>query len=244
MSIPSDVVFSRRTLGVIAGVLFLAAIRTQAVILFATDDPTANTTAPMGALANSGWRSEGIFGAFLGTPIAAHYFITAQHIGVQSNVFTYQGAQYDIRQQFDDPASDLRIYRVLQIFPSVAPLYNGTDEIGKHLLVIGRVRGAVPEFFSTELCRAGVGGPAMESRAGVKTTSAPSSRSRVWATCFCLVRSKRPPERSASFLRRFRGSFVHRRCRRLETRRDQLRRGRSVLHGCGGRRRFSRRAFR
>jgi hypothetical protein len=119
----------------IAGVLFFAAIRTQAVILFATDDPTANTTAPMGALANSGWQYEGIFGGFLGTPIAAHYFIMAQHIGVQSNVFTYQGSQYDIRQQFDDPASDLRIYRVLQIFPSVAPLYNGIDEIGKHLLV-------------------------------------------------------------------------------------------------------------
>jgi hypothetical protein len=118
--------------------LFLAAVRTQAVILFATDDPATNTTAPTGALANSGWQYEGIFGGFLGTPIASHYFITAQHIGVQSNVFIYQGAQYDIRQQFDDPASDLRIYRVSQIFPNFAPLYDGADEIGKHLTVIGR----------------------------------------------------------------------------------------------------------
>ncbi|MEY2496277.1 MAG: hypothetical protein QOJ45_2769 [Verrucomicrobiota bacterium] len=131
----------------IAGVLFFAAIRTRAVILFATDDPTANTTAPIGALANSGWQYEGIFGAFLGTPIAAHYFITAQHIGVQSSVFTYQGAQYDIRQQFDDPASDLRIYRVLQVFPSFAPLYGGNAEIGKHLVVIGRGTRRGPGIF-------------------------------------------------------------------------------------------------
>jgi hypothetical protein len=147
MSIPSDVIFWRRSLALIAGFLFFAAVRTQAVILFATDDPAANTTAPIGALANSGWQYEGIFGGFLGTPIAAHYFITAQHIGVQSNVFTYQGAQYDIRQQFDDPASDLRIYRVLQIFPSFAPLYGGNAEIGKHLVVIGRGTRRGPGIF-------------------------------------------------------------------------------------------------
>ena len=138
MSILSDTIFWRGSLRMMAGALFFAVVRTQAVILFATDDPAANTTAPTGALANSGWQYEGLFGEFLGTPIAAHYFITAQHIGVQSNVFIYQGAQYDIRQQFDDPDSDLRIYRVLQIFPNFAPLYDGADEIGKHLTVIGR----------------------------------------------------------------------------------------------------------
>ena len=93
----------------IASVLLFCVVTTQAVILFSTDDLAANTTAPTGLLANSGWQYEGMFGGFLGTPIAAHYFITAQHIGVQSNIFIYHGTQYDIRQQFDDPASDLRI---------------------------------------------------------------------------------------------------------------------------------------
>ncbi len=118
--------------------VFSALVQAQAIILFATADPAANTTAPTGPLANSGWQYEGTFGSFLGTPIGPHYFITAQHLGTQSSVFTFQGLQYDILQQFSGPGSDLRIYRVSQIFPAFAPLYLGNDEVGKHLTVIGR----------------------------------------------------------------------------------------------------------
>ena len=58
----------------------------DAVILYETGptgsyDPTADTTAPTGALAGSGWQDEGNFGGELGTAIAPNYFITAAHIG-------------------------------------------------------------------------------------------------------------------------------------------------------------------
>jgi len=49
-----------------------APLVSRAVILYRTADPAANTTAPAGDLAGSGWQFEGIFGGFLGTPIAPH----------------------------------------------------------------------------------------------------------------------------------------------------------------------------
>ena len=110
----------------------------EAIILLRTADPTANTTQPTGNLSGSGWDYEGIFGAFVGTAIAPHFFITAQHIGVQSDTFVYRGLNYTIAGWFDDPNSDLRIFRVSETFPAYAPLYTRGDEIGHHLVVFGR----------------------------------------------------------------------------------------------------------
>jgi hypothetical protein len=110
----------------------------SAVILFRTADPTANTTAPTGQLAGSGWQYQGTFGAFLGTAIAPHYFVTAKHIGAVSDKFIYHGANYTIVRSFDDPSNDLRIFQVAETFPSYAPLYTKSDEVGQHLVVIGR----------------------------------------------------------------------------------------------------------
>src|SRR4029077_8690414 len=59
----------------------LAVTPSRAVILYGTDDPGENTTAPGGALADSGWQYEGQFIGFLGTVIASNYFVTANHIG-------------------------------------------------------------------------------------------------------------------------------------------------------------------
>lgn len=108
-----------------------------AVILYRTADPSANTTFPGGELANSGWQFEGTFGDFLGTPIAPHYFITAQHIGGAPN-FVFRGSSYTPVRSYDDPASDLRIWEVAETFPAFAPLYTGRDEIGHSLVVMGR----------------------------------------------------------------------------------------------------------
>ncbi len=119
-----------------AVLLQIAAAR--AVILFNTSDPTANTSAPSGSLAGSGWQYEGIFGAFLGTPIAPQFFLTAKHIGGASSVFTFQGTTYTIVNYFFDPASDLAIWQVAGPFPYFAPLYTKSDEIGQHLVAIGR----------------------------------------------------------------------------------------------------------
>ena len=117
--------------------LLLLIDRAEGIILYRTGDPAANTTAPTGSLANSGWQYEGIFGEYLGTPIAPHFFITAHHLPVVDKL-VFRGADYTIVNSFADPQTDLHIYQVSQTFPAFAPLYTGSDEVGKHLVVIGR----------------------------------------------------------------------------------------------------------
>jgi hypothetical protein len=122
---------------VVIAMLILAAAA-DAVILFRTDDPTANTTEPTGKLAGSGWQFEGNFGDFLGTAIAPHHFVTAKHLGAGPTEFIYRGVNYPIVHRFADSGSDLQIFEVTGTLPSYAPLYNRSDEIGKRLVVIGR----------------------------------------------------------------------------------------------------------
>ena len=68
-------------LGLVLSAGMILAVPSKAVILYGTDDPSANTTAPTGELAGSGWQYEGLFSGFLGTVIASNYFVTANHIG-------------------------------------------------------------------------------------------------------------------------------------------------------------------
>jgi MYXO-CTERM domain-containing protein len=104
-------------------------------------------------LLNSGWQYQGMFNGFLGTPIAENYFITAKHIGGEtnpSNSFSYRGVNYPITtngaggaQYFDSPVSDLRLWKINGSFPadSWAPLYKAAidgSELGKSLVVFGR----------------------------------------------------------------------------------------------------------
>ena len=117
----------------------LATQTLRAVILYGTGDPTCNTTAPAGALQGSGWQYEGQWGCFLGTPIAPQYFMAAQHIGGSvGQTFTFNGANYTTTAYWDDPSSDLRIWKVNGAFPNYTPLYSTSDEAGKPLVVIGR----------------------------------------------------------------------------------------------------------
>jgi hypothetical protein len=114
---------------------------TLGVILYGTSDPTANTTAPTGALAGSGWQYEGQFGAFLGTVIASNYFVTAKHIGGSvGQTFTFDGVTYTTTAVFPDPSSDLQIWQVSGMFPSHAPIYSGaaSSETNRSLVVFGR----------------------------------------------------------------------------------------------------------
>jgi hypothetical protein len=122
----------------IATALLSVATASDAVILFRTGDPGANTTEPTGSLAGSGWQYEGTFGGFLGTAIAPHYFLTAKHLGVVSDKFVYHSASYTIMGRFEDPVSDLQIFEVTETLPTYAPLYPRGDEVGQHLVVIGR----------------------------------------------------------------------------------------------------------
>jgi hypothetical protein len=126
------------TVSLIALAMLMFAAAASGVILFRTGDPTANTTEPTGALAGSGWQYEGNFGAFLGTAIAPHYFVTAKHLGEGPTEFFYHGVNYTIARSFADPGSDLRIFEVTETLPLYAPLYSRSDEVGQHLVVIGR----------------------------------------------------------------------------------------------------------
>src|SRR5438105_4099368 len=128
-----------RTAAIIS-VIWLAT-STPAVILYGTGDATANTTAPTGALTNSGWQYEGEFGDFLGTAIAANYFITAKHIGGSvGQSFVLNNVVYTTTAVFPDPSSDLQVWKVSGTFPAYASLYSGTpgSEVNLNLVVFGR----------------------------------------------------------------------------------------------------------
>ena len=133
-----QIAITRNKAILLAAAILLPIAMAQAVILFNTSDPTANTSAPTGSLAGSGWQYEGIFGAFLGTPIAPQFFLTAKHIGGASSVFTFQGTTYAVVNSFFDPASDFAIWQITGTFPYFAPLYTKSDEVGQHLVAIGR----------------------------------------------------------------------------------------------------------
>ena len=114
-----------------------------AVILYSTSDPTANTTAPTGGLAGSGWELQGTWGNFLGTPISPHHFITASHVnpspdGAVGGTFTIGSVNYTTTGYYTSPSSDLRIWEVSGTFNAWADLYLGSDEVDRNLVVFGR----------------------------------------------------------------------------------------------------------
>jgi hypothetical protein len=133
---------------VLSGLLALLLPRSAPAIIFnSTSDPTYNTTAPTGALSNSGWQYEFQWGSFLGTPIDAHHFLLAAHIG-QVNPgtnFSFNGTTYTTVTFSDGSAykdfGDLRLVQVDQPFYSYAPLYDATtdgSEVGRNVVTIGR----------------------------------------------------------------------------------------------------------
>ena len=109
------------------------------VILLETGDPTRNTSTPGD---NSGWQYEGVWGGFLGTPIAPLYFLSADHIGnAGSGVFVFHGETYQVvADAGKDPGSDLHLWQVDHAFRDYAPMFTAAngDETGQTLRVIGR----------------------------------------------------------------------------------------------------------
>lgn len=118
-------------------VLLLATPSAQAVILY--NSQWRNKSAPTGTYANSGWQWQGKWNGFLGTPIAPNYFITAGHVGgAVGGTFTLNGVNYTTTEFKDDPNSDLRIWKISGTFKTYAPLYKGTSETGKTVVIFGR----------------------------------------------------------------------------------------------------------
>jgi len=117
---------------------FAMPIPSRAVIFYSTGDINYNTTAPGGST-NAAWSAEGEFSSYLGTPIAANYFITAQHFGGSvGSSFVYGGSTYTTTALYRDPNSDLAIWQVNNPFPNWAPLYTGSDEVGQSAVIVGR----------------------------------------------------------------------------------------------------------
>ena len=83
-------------LGLVLSAGLVVTSPSKAVILYGTNDPSINTTAPGGELAGSGWQYEGqLNAAFIGTVIASNYFVTANHIGGNvGELFFFNGNSY------------------------------------------------------------------------------------------------------------------------------------------------------
>lgn len=80
----------------------------------------------------------GIWGGYEGTPIGPHHFLTSRHVGgTVGDTFTYGGTSYTTTAFFDDTSTDLRICEVGGTFPTWAPIYRLSGEVGQGLVVIG-----------------------------------------------------------------------------------------------------------
>lgn len=117
----------------------LSVVDVSAIIFSFTGDPAYNISAPSGALSGSGWEYQGSWGSYLGTAISPSHFITATHVGGSvGGVFVYNGHSYTTVAKQSSEFSDLTIWEVQGSFESYAPLYTGSDELGKDLMVFGR----------------------------------------------------------------------------------------------------------
>ncbi|HEY0009708.1 MAG TPA: PEP-CTERM sorting domain-containing protein [Tepidisphaeraceae bacterium] len=112
----------------------------QAVII-TNPNVGRNTSAPTGALANSGWQWQGDYGNFLGTPIAQNWFITAQHVG-SANQLILNGTSHPVVQTVNIADTDLKLHRVSTPFSSWAQVYDsavdGPITTSSTLTVFGR----------------------------------------------------------------------------------------------------------
>ena len=142
-------------LGLVLSAGLVATTPSKAVILYGTNDPSINTTAPGGELAGSGWQYEGqLNAAFIGTVIASNYFVTANHIGGNvGELFFFNGNAYTTTAVFRDTASDLAVWQVAETFPIRAPLYSSAagSEVNLRLVVFGRgTQRGDPVFVGTD----------------------------------------------------------------------------------------------
>ena len=126
-----------------AAAILAAAHPARAVVLHERYD--RNTTVTPDSIAHDPWHLQGLWSGFLGTPISPNHFITAAHVaGTPSDVFYYRGQTYTIDTThgtngvITSPDHDLAIWKVKETLPAYAALYDRNDEVGKHVVVVGR----------------------------------------------------------------------------------------------------------
>jgi hypothetical protein len=137
----------------VAGALLLALLSAatpgRAIVFYSTNSPTYNTTAPTGALTNSGWQFGGLWADCMGTAIASNFFITAKHVGgTVGAAFVLNGASYTTTAVYNDPTSDLALWKINTTFPAWAPIYTGNSEVGSPLVVFGAGAGRSSEVWA------------------------------------------------------------------------------------------------
>jgi hypothetical protein len=108
-----------------------------ALIFYSTGDPSHNTAAPTGDLANSGWQWTGFWGDVTGTTISPNQFITATHVGGSvGQSFTVGGVSYTTTDVVNN--GDLAIWTVSGTFSSYAPITSTAPSIGTDAVILGR----------------------------------------------------------------------------------------------------------
>ena len=129
-------------LGLVLGVASPAA---RAVVFYASGDPTYNSTVAAGTVQAACFQWVGSWGGYAGTPIGPYYFLTSKHVGGSiGQPFVFNGQNYVTTANFDDASTDLRIWQVSTPFPTWAPIYRGSSEVGSPMIMIsyGLSRGA------------------------------------------------------------------------------------------------------
>lgn len=99
------------------------------------------------------WGLQGNWGGYLGSPIAAGYFLTAAHLNVsagQQIIFSSgpNAGSYTAIESYTSPVSDLRIWKIDGTFSSWLPLMSVAPSSEDPYVAFGRgtQRGAVYEY--------------------------------------------------------------------------------------------------
>ncbi|MCW5557675.1 MAG: hypothetical protein KIT22_07575 [Verrucomicrobiae bacterium] len=114
----------------------------RAIILLGTGDPEANTTAPGGVLAGSGWDTQTARPASA-TAVGPRHFVSASHLGGSVDVGSatpFAGLRYPIVRSLLVPGTgDLRFFEVAGRLPAhgIAEMYSGTEEVGRPAIIHG-----------------------------------------------------------------------------------------------------------
>lgn len=125
--------------------LFVGRQETRAVVTFGSGDSAHNTTAPVGALASSGWQftseSDGTWSyPYVATLVSSNCVLASKQLAYGNGTrFVFNGVSCTATQviSYPDVSIDLQIFRVDTVFPSFARLYLESDELGKDFVMIG-----------------------------------------------------------------------------------------------------------
>jgi hypothetical protein len=118
------------------------------------------------------WQYQGLWGAFVATPVDSTHFLVAKHIynnltesptNHLPDTFTFGGTNYAVDKSsiVKDPLGDLAILKITGgTFSTYAPLYTGASEVGKEITIFGKGRQPGAEVMVGSVLRGWAWGPA------------------------------------------------------------------------------------